>query len=62
VEATALGNVMMQAIGGGDLSSIDQARHLVRSASDVREYHPRRGGRWEEGFQRLKQLVLVGSR
>jgi len=62
VEATALGNVMMQAIGGGDLSSIDQARHLVRSASDVREYHPRRGGRWEEGFQRLKHLVLVGSR
>lgn len=59
VEATALGNVMMQAIGSGELGSIDQARQLVRAASGVREYHPRRGNRWEEGFQRLKQLVLA---
>ena len=59
VEATALGNVMMQAIGNGELSSIDQARQLVRGMSGIREYHPRRSSRWEEGFQRLKQLVLV---
>ena len=59
VEATALGNVMMQAIGSAQLGSIDQARQLVRGASGIREYHPRRGSRWEEGFQRLKQLVLA---
>jgi rhamnulokinase len=59
VEATALGNVMMQAIGNGQLGSIDQARQLIRGASGIREYHPRRSNRWEEGFQRLRQLVLA---
>ena len=57
VEATALGNVMMQAIGSGQLGSIDEARQLIRGASGIREYHPRRGSRWEEGSQRLRQLV-----
>jgi rhamnulokinase len=59
VEATALGNVMMQAIGSGELGSILDARQLLRGSSGIREYLPRRGGRWEEGFHRLKQLVLA---
>lgn len=57
VEATALGNVMMQAIGNGALGSVSQARQLVRNASGIREYHPRRGNRWEEGGRRLSQLT-----
>ena len=58
VEATALGNVMMQAIGAGSLGSIEEARKLIRAGAGVRQYHPRRGSsRWEEAFARLKQLV-----
>lgn len=57
VEATALGNVMMQAIGSGELASIDQARQLIRRSSNIQEYHPRRSHRWDEGIQRLKQLT-----
>lgn len=59
VEATAMGNVLMQAIGSGELGSIEQARLLVRSASGIREYQPRGGKRWEEGFQKLRQLVVA---
>ncbi|MEZ6078366.1 MAG: hypothetical protein R3C56_22645 [Pirellulaceae bacterium] len=44
VEATALGNVMMQAIGTGRLNSIDDARALVRSARDIVYYEPTTGG------------------
>ena len=61
VEATAFGNVLMQAIGSGNLSSIDDARRLVRSASDIRKYAPRPYGRWDEGFGRLRQLVMAGQ-
>ena len=61
VEATALGNVLMQAIGSGQLGSIDEARRLVRSASDIRNYAPRPHGRWDEGFGRLRQLVMAGQ-
>lgn len=59
VEATAMGNVLMQAIGSGHLSSIDEARRLVRSASDIRTYEPRPRGRWDEGFERLRRLVMA---
>ncbi len=61
VEATAFGNVLMQAIGSGELSSIGDARQLVRSASDIRSYAPRPYGRWDEGFGRLRQLVMAGQ-
>ncbi len=59
VEATALGNVMMQAIGVGELASISEARSLVRRSNEIREYTPRRGGRWDEGFARLKKLIAI---
>jgi rhamnulokinase len=59
VEATAMGNVLMQAIESGLLNSIDEARRLVRTASDIREYSPRPRGRWDEGFERLRRLVMA---
>ncbi len=57
IEATAIGNVMMQAIGSGELASILEARELVRKSNEIREYLPRRGGRWDEGFAKLKKLI-----
>lgn len=57
VEATALGNVMMQAIGTGRLNSIDDARALVRSAQDIVYYEPTTGASWDEGLAKLKQLL-----
>ena len=57
VEATALGNVMMQAIGTGRLGSIDEARALVRSARDIVHYQPNSGGQWESGLAKLKLLL-----
>ncbi len=56
VEATALGNVMMQAIGCGRLSSIEEARQLIRSARDIQHYTPRASAYWDEGLSKLKQL------
>ncbi len=61
VEATAFGNVLMQSIGVGELSSIDEARRLVRGASDIRSYAPQQPGRWADGFGRLRQLVMAAS-
>lgn len=57
IEATAMGNVLMQAIGLKELGSIAEARELVRGSSGVCEYLPRPGGRWDEGMERLKNIV-----
>lgn len=57
VEATALGNVMMQAIGTGHIGSIAEARQLIRAANDIRVYEPRAHAHWDTGLARLKQFT-----
>ncbi len=59
VEATALGNVMMQAIGSGQITSIEDARQLVRRADDICYYEPQPHGRWDEGLARLNKLTAA---
>lgn len=58
VEATAIGNVMMQAIGTGRLGSIDEARALVRKSKEIVQYSPQPHARWDEGLAKLSNLIL----
>jgi sugar (pentulose or hexulose) kinase len=57
VEATAIGNVLMQAIGLGHLGSLAEARTVVRASFTVEEYHPVRDDGWQEAYSRLLQLM-----
>jgi rhamnulokinase len=57
VEATAIGNIMMQAIGCGRINSITEARQLVRASKDIRRYEPRRTSQWEHGYAKLMQIA-----
>ncbi|QDV23965.1 rhamnulokinase [Aureliella helgolandensis] len=61
VEATAIGNILMQAIGSGQLSSIQEARRLVRLAKDIVVYEPQPAGRWDEGYAKLQQFLLAAK-
>ncbi|MFN3189245.1 MAG: rhamnulokinase [Aureliella sp.] len=61
VEATAIGNVLMQAIGTGELSSVLEGRELIRKASDIKTYEPRHHGHWEEGYSKLEQFAANRS-
>ncbi len=53
VEATAIGNVLMQAIAAGDIADVAQAREVVRRSFDLVEYHPHEDDRWAEATARL---------
>ncbi len=57
VEATAIGNIMMQAIGSGRLSSIAEARQLLANSSGIARFNPKPLGRWDEGFEKLQRLT-----
>jgi rhamnulokinase len=48
VEATAIGNILMQMIGSGSLHSIDEARELVRQSFPTQTYEPQTTDRWDE--------------
>lgn len=57
VEATAIGNVIVQALATGDISSIEEARELVRQSYDTVTYEPQETDRWEEVYQRFREFL-----
>jgi len=57
VEATAIGNVLMQAIGLGHLSSLAEAREVVRNSFEVEEYQPGNREGWDEAYEKLLKLL-----
>lgn len=57
VEATAIGNLMMQAIATGAVGSISDAREVIRRSFSVEEYQPKERERWEEAYARFSELL-----
>ena len=58
VEATALGNILMQAITLGELDSLHDARLLVRRSSGIEEFPPGDGDAWQAAYHKLKSVVV----
>ncbi len=54
VEATALGNILIQAIAKGHLTDLNEARNVVVESSELREYEPADRDLWEEQYQTSK--------
>jgi rhamnulokinase len=60
VEATAIGNVLVQAIGLGVLGSLADARQMVRRSFEVRTFTPRDPEAWQEPYERFLGLLAGG--
>lgn len=56
VEATAMGNVLMQMIGLGVLESVQEARAILRSSVNPTVYEPRNTEPWDAAAGRFKDL------
>ena len=50
VEATAIGNLLVQALGLGLLASLSEARAVVRNSFDVQYYQPMERQAWEDAY------------
>jgi rhamnulokinase len=48
VEATAMGNLLVQIRASGELSSLAEMREVIRNSSDVTVYQPKRAGVWAD--------------
>jgi rhamnulokinase len=57
VEATASGNILMQAIALEHLGSLSDARAVVRASFDVEEYHPASNDSWDGAYAKLLKLI-----
>jgi ribulose kinase len=57
VEATALGNLLMQAIAVGELPDIAAGRRLLAEALPLERYEPRSTERWDAALERFARLT-----
>jgi len=57
VEATAIGNVMMQAVSAGAIGSIAEAREVIRRSFDVEEYVPQNTAAWDDAYERYQTVA-----
>jgi rhamnulokinase len=57
VEATAIGNLMMQAVAAGEIESISTARQVIKQSFEVNEYTPHRPEPWNYAYERFLKLV-----
>ncbi|MEX0585006.1 MAG: rhamnulokinase family protein, partial [Pirellulales bacterium] len=57
IEATAIGNVMVQAIAAGDATSIAEARQIILQSFPVDHYEPARTADWDAALERFVRIA-----
>lgn len=57
VEATAIGNIMAQAMSRGEISSLEQGRELVGRSFKLKEYSPKETDCWDEVYAEFVKRV-----
>ena len=57
VEATALGNVLVQARASGDVATLSEIRSIVRASSEMKRYEPQQRGAWDQAYGRFCNLL-----
>lgn len=59
VEATAIGNLLIQSISLGDLSSLAELREVVRNSFEIKTYQPKQSKDWQEASVRFSKLETL---
>ncbi len=60
VEATAIGNLMVQLVSDGGVSSIADAREVVRRSFSAQEFTPQMPWPWDAAYERFQNLLRMG--
>ncbi|WP_428938133.1 rhamnulokinase [Fontivita pretiosa] len=57
VEATAIGNILVQAMARGQVKSLTEARRIVQASFPVSRYEPRDTAKWDQAYARYCQII-----
>ena len=59
VEATAIGNLAVQAIAAGEIKDLTEARQVIANSFEIVEYNPntKNTEMWDEGYEKFKKLL-----
>ncbi len=58
-EATAIGNLMIQAQAVGLVRDLGEIRRIIRRSVETNSYHPENNQLWEEAYQRFTLLPII---
>jgi rhamnulokinase len=56
IEATIIGNVIMQAVGLGHIKNLEEGRQIIRNSFDLETYTPQQSDLWDRQFDRFMKL------
>ncbi len=56
-EATAIGNVLVQALGAGELAGLDDLRKVVRDSFELTTVDPHPNAAWDAAYERFRKLT-----
>jgi rhamnulokinase len=56
-EATAMGNLMIQAMAAGQVGSLEEVRSIVRESVELKEYEPDQPAVWDRAYARFREVV-----
>ena len=57
IEATALGNIILQLKALGEIESVDEGRMLIAKTEKTKKYLPQRNENWDEAYSLYKELL-----
>ena len=57
VEATAIGNILMQMLAVGEIDTLAEGRDIVQRSFSVETYLPQDAEAWDEAYQRFEQMI-----
>ena len=53
IEATASGNILMQAKATGQVRSLDEARQIIRDSFELKDYEPQDVSKWDAQYRKV---------
>jgi rhamnulokinase len=56
-EATAIGNILVQAVGLGRVASFEAMRRIIRESFEIRRYEPRQAPAWSQACERFRNII-----
>ena len=57
VEATAMGNVLIQLMAQGEVENLSRAREIVRASEKISYFEPENTDEWEKAYEKYEKVI-----
>lgn len=57
IEATALGNIILQLIASGEIESVEEGRKIIAKSEKLIKYEPNHTPQWDEAYDKYVKII-----